>query len=76
MPVFAERFAAAPFRRALLLRLPLSGRGLGEAERQELNWCCSLGLVALSGTWRGRRFVLMPKGGMALAVPPAPATRP
>jgi hypothetical protein len=76
MPVFAERFAATPFRRALLLQLPLSGKGLGPAERQELIRCCSLGLVALSGTRRGRRFVLMPKGRMALAAPPAQTMRP
>lgn len=63
-----ERFALTPFRRALLLRLPLRGQDLKQAERRQLNACQKAGVVAMSsGAGWLARFALTEKGRAALA---------
>lgn len=60
-----EKFTLTPYRRALLLRLPLRGRDLKQQERRQLNECRRAGWVNLLETLF--HFVLTEKGRAALA---------
>jgi hypothetical protein len=70
------KFTLTPYRRALLLRLPLRGQDLKQMERRQLNACLKAGVVMLSsGAGWLARFILTEKGRAALAEPegkPAP----
>ncbi len=63
------KFSLTPYRRALLLRLPLRGQDLKQMERRQLNACLKAGVAMLLGVWPGTRFVLTEKGRAALAEP-------
>ncbi len=76
-----KKFTMTPFRRALLMRLPLSQQNLTDQERRQLNDCRRARLVKflnISASMKDWdiRFVLTEKGRAALAEPPAPATSP
>lgn len=64
---YADKFRVTPFRRELLLRLPLRGQELKQMERRQLNACLKAGVVMLLGVWPSTRFVLTEKGRAALA---------